>query len=384
MVAGRLREVNGIYYVCLDWYENRKRKYKSFSTKIKVGEKGARKRAEELLLKARTELIPDKRIKFVLKNGVITQKQIFLHEALDKAIEYYLALNSLKPITIKQLQSDCNSFKKNIENIDITLLDEEFIENSLMKFTQKNVYQRYKKIYSKIIKYLLKKKMIEKNYLNFLENRKLNVTKTEILTEEELKKFLQVIKKEEFYLEFFLLTSLGLRISELLGLKESDIDFQEKSIKINRNVLRINKVNHIQETLKTKLSNRVLPLTDELIEEIKKRIKKNKEYKKLGKSSYTDEYDGFILVDFKGELIKYMTLNRHLKRILKENNLNNITLHGLRHSIATAMYSNDVDLKIIQHYLGHSSIQTTANIYTRYDVSKSNEIKNLLEKLNKK
>lgn len=381
MVAGRLREVNGIYYVCLDWYENKKRKYKSFSTKIRVGEKGAKKKAEELLLKARTELIPDKRVKFILKDGIILQKQIFLHDILDKVVEKHKALNNLKPITIKQLHYDCNSFKKNIENIDISLLDEEFIENSLMKFTKKHIYQSYKKLFSKIIKYLLKKGMIQKNFLEFLENRTLATKKRKILTQSELETFLQIIKKEELYLEYLLLTTLGLRSSELLGIKESDIDFSKKCITINRNVLRINKINHIQETLKTKLSHRVLPLSDSLIKEIKKRIKKNKEYKKMGGDLYTSEYDGFIFVNFKGELIKYLALNSNLKRILRENNLNETTLHGLRHSIATIMYSNDIDLKIIQHYLGHSNIQTTANIYTRYDVSKSKEIKNLLEKL---
>jgi Site-specific recombinase XerD len=55
---------------------------------------------------------------------------------------------------------------------------------------------------------------------------------------------------------------------------------------------------------------------------------------------------------------RYVT--EHYSLILKKNNLKKIRFHDLRHSCASLLYANDVDLKAIQEWLGHSIITTTA------------------------
>ncbi|MGL4393214.1 MAG: tyrosine-type recombinase/integrase [Fusobacteriaceae bacterium] len=59
--------------------------------------------------------------------------------------------------------------------------------------------------------------------------------------------------------------------------------------------------------------------------------------------------------------LDYVT--KRFKAILKKNNLKEIRFHDLRHSCATVLYYKSVDLKSIQHWLGHSNIATTYDTY---------------------
>lgn len=91
---------------------------------------------------------------------------------------------------------------------------------------------------------------------------------------------------------------------------------------------------------------------------------------KIFKTSYSRKYMDYIYVDEMGERIKPGYVTQTYQKVLKRNNLKVIRFHDLRHSCATLLYNNGVDLKDIQHWLGHSTITTTANIYTHFDYSR--------------
>lgn len=82
---------------------------------------------------------------------------------------------------------------------------------------------------------------------------------------------------------------------------------------------------------------------------------------------YCKEYLDYVNKHDNGELIKPGYISAHFQLILKKNGLRKIRFHDLRHSCASLLYSCGVDLKAIQHWLGHSTISTTANIYTHFD-----------------
>ena len=83
-----------------------------------------------------------------------------------------------------------------------------------------------------------------------------------------------------------------------------------------------------------------------------------------------------------GELIKPGYLSSHVPADLKEHNMPPIRFHDLRHSCASFLFSQGVSLKEIQAWLGHSTIGTTANIYTHLDennkLSSANAILSIL------
>ena len=69
--------------------------------------------------------------------------------------------------------------------------------------------------------------------------------------------------------------------------------------------------------------------------------------------------------------IQKANINNRLNSIKKGTNYEDITVHSLRHSNATLLLLNGVDLKIVSSHLGHNDISTTANIYI--DVLKSQQ-----------
>lgn len=78
----------------------------------------------------------------------------------------------------------------------------------------------------------------------------------------------------------------------------------------------------------------------------------------------------YINRDKMGYRLKPDFVSQHFKLILNKNGLKSIRFHDLRHSCASLLYAKEVDLKSIQEWLGHSTINTTANIYTHFDFSK--------------
>ena len=65
-------------------------------------------------------------------------------------------------------------------------------------------------------------------------------------------------------------------------------------------------------------------------------------------------------------------VTQHFKLILRKNHLRNIRFHDLRHTCASLLLKNGVPMKDIQECLGHSSYNTTANIYAHLDTSSKN------------
>ena len=83
-----------------------------------------------------------------------------------------------------------------------------------------------------------------------------------------------------------------------------------------------------------------------------------------------------------GYLIKPGYVTQHFRLVCDNHGLKHIRFHDLRHSCATLLYENGVDMKAIQEWLGHSNISTTLNIYTHLDyknkVSSANAIIGIL------
>ena len=84
-----------------------------------------------------------------------------------------------------------------------------------------------------------------------------------------------------------------------------------------------------------------------------------------------------LLLHLKGTMIFHMAL----MRILKKNNLPNIRFHDIRHSVATELLNSGIDLKVIQEYLGHSTIGITANYYLHPDIKEKSKALQQINKL---
>ena len=178
-----------------------------------------------------------------------------------------------------------------------------------------------------------------------------------ILHQDEIRDFVIALQGEPLddKVAFELALFLGLRRSEILGLKESDVDIVNGIISIHNTRHRIDGED-IDTDTKTKRSTRVLALPDILLIDIAKLLQVHRDFK-YEKTDYLI-WDGF------GEPVLPQTLASRLARFEKRKGLPPVSLHGLRHTYASLLHSSGVDMAAVSANLGHSNLSTTANIYT--------------------
>lgn len=181
--------------------------------------------------------------------------------------------------------------------------------------------------------------------------------KVRILYMDEIGDFLSAIEEVDLNekVAYELALFLGLRRSEILGLKESDVDIVNGLISIHETRHRVDKEDISQDT-KTDRSTRILALPNVLALDIAKLIQIHRDFP-YEKADYLIQ-DGF------GNLLNPQTLSSRLVRLEERKGLPHVTLHGLRHTYASLLHSKGVDMAMISAELGHSNLATTMNIYT--------------------
>ena len=197
-------------------------------------------------------------------------------------------------------------------------------------------------------------------------------------TSEQVKELLEKTKNSDIEHIIVLCVYYGLRRSEVLGLKWDAVNFNDNTIRICNTVTKMYGLCEKERT-KNSSSNRTLPLISVVKKYLLKLKEEQKEYKKLfGKCYFDSEY---ICVKKDGSLITPDDASYKFREFLKKNNLPHIRLHDLRHSCASMLIAQGVDIKVIQEWLGHSSIATTGNIYGHLQFKQKIETGNMLENL---
>lgn len=179
----------------------------------------------------------------------------------------------------------------------------------------------------------------------------------------------------------------GLRKGEILALTWNDIDFQNNTISIHKSVC-YTKGQIIIKKPKTQKSNRTITLPSSVINIINIYYKEWEQLKEtLGPDWKGSDY---LFIQSDGSLMHPSTPYHKFKEIIHQYNatcqkesdkLPLITLHDLRHTSATLLISQNIDIAVVSERLGHSNISTTLDIYThalkKADESASNKLENI-------
>lgn len=212
------------------------------------------------------------------------------------------------------------------------------------------------------------------------------------LTEVEQEAFVQFVSTSPVYSHwmplFTFLLGTGCRIGETIGLRWTDCDFENNEIMINHNVIyRFNENDGCRfriTTPKTNAGKRVVPMLSEVREALLRELEIQKRLKL--KSPIIDGYTNFVFLNRVQNLHNPLTINRAIKRIIRDHNREEVTLakadnrqpllirdfsvHNLRHTFCTRFCENETNLKVIQDIMGHSDISTTMNIYAEATAEK--------------
>lgn len=219
--------------------------------------------------------------------------------------------------------------------------------NQISSRSQARVISGIKAFY----KYLLIEDYIKNDPTELLESPKIGTRLPDTLSINEIDNLIKAVDlskkhgvRNKCILE--ILYSCGLRVSELVNLKISNIDFDEKYVKI----------------LGKGRKERFAPIGSKAIENLKIYLDNDRFFNKI-KPGFED----FVFINNRGSSLTRVMIFTIIKNVAKKINLKkNISPHTFRHSFATHLIEGGADLRAVQQMLGHESISTT-EIYTHLD-----------------
>ena len=242
--------------------------------------------------------------------------------------------------------------EKNLENskpkaITYEDLQEYLILQSKQKISERTQARWISSIKS-FFKYLLEEEIRDDNPATLLEGPKLGLYLPDTLSVEDVERITKNINlstdlgvRNQCMVE--VLYGCGLRVSELIKLKISDINFKEGFLKVEGKGQKV----------------RYVPLAKYTSHLIKNYIENVRINNKINK-----KYEDILFLNSRGSSMSRVIVFIIIKELADKAGIRkNISPHTFRHSFATHMLQNGADLRFIQEMLGHSSI-TTTEIYT--------------------
>lgn len=208
----------------------------------------------------------------------------------------------------------------------------------------------------------------------------------EVLDPEEAKQLLQHLDEGEMWFKtsVVLALMLGLRRSEIIGLRISDINFARKTITIRNTVTQQNidgKNTLVAKPFTKNKKPKLFPMSDSLMDLLKTFIELHKINAILFGDSYDKQWDGYLMRCADGKLIKPNMLTREFSNFLKRHKLKEIRLHDLRHTCASLLFANGTDLMTIQEIMGHNQLTTTISYTHKISDQKCHALNILNEQL---
>ena len=203
-----------------------------------------------------------------------------------------------------------------------------------------------------------------------------NELKKEMLffTIDEFNQFISVEDDIMFRPLFETLYYMGLRKGELRGLQWKDIDFKNKIMRIYKQIPSIYSMdNYKLSPLKTKNSNRDLPINDLLLADLKRLYNYKKEFKNFSQEWFVFGNDLPLTKD---------SIRSRKNRNCKLAQVKQIRIHDFRHSCASFLINYGASITLVAKYLGHTKIDETLNTYSHMYQNKLEDIVKLINKNN--
>lgn len=183
------------------------------------------------------------------------------------------------------------------------------------------------------------------------------------LTATEARKFLDAARADRLHALYELALRTGLRKGELLGLHWEDLDLTTGTASIRHSLQRTRTGGLTHLPTKTRASERRIALPTECLHSLKKhQERQDKEHEAAG-SAWQD--NSLVFTTPTGRPIDPANLTRRFRSFLNRAGLRRIRFHDLRHSTATLLLEQGVDLVVIKELLGHAHIGVYAHVRLR-------------------
>lgn len=321
-------------------------------------QKGFRTKKEAQVIAAEIE-----RNLFLGKHSLIYNKERLVKDWLEEWLQIYGSQCEQKTLINRKLYIHKNVIPRigNFKLNELTRVEyQKFINELSEKFARKTVQTIHAIFCSAINKAVEHEIVSHNNYQNISikKDSDYRMLKDNYLNKEQVSVFMEAAKTSKYHHYMIALTLLrtGLRKGELIALYWSDIDFNNKTLRITKS-----KNEFGIKAPKTQKSVRTISIDDTLIKE----MKKFKEWQEENKIKHGDNYNQspFFITNHKGDDIGPFGINKVIDSLLKKTDLHHITPHGLRHTHAIMLLESGADIKFVSERLGHTDVKMTADVY---------------------
>ena len=261
---------------------------------------------------------------------------------IDNHINPNIGKMPLSKLTTLELQK---LYKKLLSKGRVDRIEAKGQPKGLSPKTVRNIHQ----VISSAMDFAKAQKLIAVNPTDGCALPKLEHREMKTLPVEQLASFLREAKESGVFEMYYIELATGLRRGELLGLKWEDLDLEQCTLRVQRQVSRING-EVVEAPLKTKNSYRTISLGTDAVGILKE------QRKKCGSSEY-------VFPSPTGGPISPDSVIQMLHRVLKRAGLPKVRFHDLRHTFATVALQNGVDIKTVSGMLGHYSAGFTLDTY---------------------
>ncbi len=300
------------------------------------------------------------------------------------------AATNLNERTIKQIINGNVTTKESAEKICLALkkplLSMFDIVNKSKGLSSKTINHHHRLI-SAILSTAVHWQVLLNNPALRVKSPKVEKKEAKFYNFEELKMMLDLLEKEHIKYQAMINIVLycGLRLGELSVLEWSDFNFNKKLLKINKQLqyLPTHGIYELDQA-KTPSSNREISIPDTLIEVLEK-FKNWQSEERLRLGDKLTVVNDKLFTKENGSPIFPDTPSRWFSKFVKKNNLPKLTFHQIRHTNASILISEGVDIPTVSARLGHSDKNVTLNTYAHAikerDVEASNKLNNLAKSL---
>ena len=384
--SGRWYKKSGYYYARITYYIGNERKEKNYPTGIKVNPPKEKKLIREA----------DKKVAEILANFTVPgskeerRKQMF-HETVAEWLEHQKASKPASTYAGYQYcANDVMLYFREIcpvKTIDLTSNMIEQYQNWERTRRQLGYTGKYKKgskykdgsgventlkhrttLIRSVLQYAKRDGLVERNVASSrdchisLPSPQRNLFP--VLTVGEASRMMKLAREEALWFQASVAMGLliGLRRSEVIGVCEDAINWETCQIIISQTVTQQMVDGKTTLTVKPYTQNKKskdLDLVLQLNELIRLLIDENRKNEKVFGKDYDHAWDGYLIKHADGKLVSPDELTKKFSAFIKKHQLKLIRFHDLRHSCASILYANGVDILTIQRILGHAQLSTT-------------------------